>query len=194
MEKLITKRNLSLFGIVSFLLVIALYFILQNNSKDDEKLFDIFLAELYNEQNSNLDEKLYYLSSLDNPKVSFFSDLKLTSIENLDRYNKIDKDIILLKKALIDLDKELIKSLSLDAILEKTNLTETKIDLLDIDVEGADLRVLKGFTIEKFKPELICVEIHEKEIKNSGIYKYLSNFSYELVWSGVFSHIFKSKS
>ena len=114
MEKLITKKNLSLFGIVSFVLVIALYFILQNNSKDDEKLFDIFLAELYNEQNSNFDEKLYYLSNLDNPKVSFFSDLKLTSIENLDRYNKIDKDIILLKKALIDLDKELIKSLSLD--------------------------------------------------------------------------------
>ena len=95
-------------------MVIALYFILQNNFKDDEKLFDIFLAELYNEQNSNFDEKLYYLSNLDNPKVSFFSDLKLTSIENLDRYNKIDKDIILLKKALIDLDKELIKSLSLD--------------------------------------------------------------------------------
>ena len=95
-------------------MVIALYFIFQNNSKDDEKLFDIFLAELYNEQNSNLDEKMYYLSSLDNPKVSFFSDLKLTSIENLDRYDKIDKDIILLKKALIDLDQELIKSLSLD--------------------------------------------------------------------------------
>ena len=114
MEKLITKRNLSLFGIVSFVLVIALYFILQNNSKYDEKLFDIFLAELYNEQNSNLDEKLYYLSSLDNPKVSFFSDLKLTSIENLDRYNKIDKDIILLKKALIDLDKELIKIIKIN--------------------------------------------------------------------------------
>ena len=114
MEKLINKKNLFLIGISSVLLVIALYFILQNNTKKDEKLFDIFLAELYNEQNSNLDEKLYYLSSLDNPKVSFFSDLKLTSIENLDRYNKIDKDIILLKKALIDLDKELIKSLSLD--------------------------------------------------------------------------------
>ena len=114
MEKLINKRNLSLFGIISFLLITALYIIFQNNTKDDEKLFDIFLAELYNEQNSNFDEKLYYLSNLDNPKVSFFSDLKLTSIENLDRYNKIDKDIILLKKALIDLDQELIKSLSLD--------------------------------------------------------------------------------
>ena len=114
MEKLITKKNLSLIGIISFLLVITLYLVLQNNTKEDEKLFDIFLAKLYNEQDLNLDEKLYYLSSLDNPKVSFFSDLKLTSIENLDRYNKIDKDIILLKKALIDLDKELIKSLSLD--------------------------------------------------------------------------------
>ena len=91
MEKLITKRNLFLLGILFFLLVIASYFILQNNSKDDEKLFDIFLAELYNEQNSNIYEKLYYLSNLDNPKVSFFSDLKLTSIENLDRLTRLIK-------------------------------------------------------------------------------------------------------
>ena len=133
MEKLITKRNLSLFGIVSFLLVIAFYFILQNNSKDDEKLFDIFLAELYNEQNSNLDEKLYYLSSLDNTKVSFFSDLKLTSIENLDRYNKIDKDIILLKKALINLDKELIKSLSLDDNFTFNQIAKIYLYNLDIN-------------------------------------------------------------
>ena len=133
MEKLITKRNLFLFGIVSFLLFITLYFISQNNSKDDEKLFDIFLAELYNEQNSNLDEKLHYLSSLDNPKISFFSDLKLTSIENLDRYNKIDKDIILLKKALINLDKELIKSLSLDDNFTFNQIAKIYLYNLDIN-------------------------------------------------------------
>ena len=133
MEKLITKRNLSLFGIIFLLLVFALYFILQNNTKDDEKLFDIFLAELYNEQNSNLDEKLYYLSSLDNPKVSFFSDLKLTSIENLDRYNKIDKDIILLKKALINIDKELIKSLSLDDNFTFNQIAKIYLYNLDIN-------------------------------------------------------------
>ena len=93
-----------------------------------------------------------------------------------------------------NIKKSKIQSLTLDALLEKINFTDKKLDLLDIDVEGADLKVLKGFNIEKFKPELICVEIHEKDIKNSEIYKYLSNFSYELVWSGVFSHIFKSKS
>ncbi len=87
-----------------------------------------------------------------------------------------------------------IKCFTLNAILEKFKFNDKKIDLLDIDVEGADLKVLKGFSLEKFKPELICVEIHEKEIKDSEIYEYLSNVSYELVWSGVFSHIFKSNS
>ena len=106
---------------------------MQNNSKEDEKFFDIFLADLYNEQSSNLDEKLYYLSSLDNPKVSFFSDLKLTSIENLDRYSKIDKDIILLKKALIKLDKELIKSLSLDNNFTFNQIAKIYLYNLDIN-------------------------------------------------------------
>ncbi len=114
MEKLITKRNISLIGIVSILIVVTSYFIIQNNNKEDEKLFDIFLADLYNEENTNINEKLYYLSSLDKPNISFFSDLKLNSIENLDRYNKVDKDILLLKKALIDSDEDMIKSLSLD--------------------------------------------------------------------------------
>ena len=49
MEKLVTKRNLSVIGIISILIVVSSYFIIQNNNKEDEKLFDIFLADLYNE-------------------------------------------------------------------------------------------------------------------------------------------------
>ena len=137
MERLITKRNLSLLGILLIVLITALYFIIQNNNKEDEKYFDIFLANLYNEQNTNFDEKLNYLSSLDNPKVSFFSDLKLTSIENLDRYIKVDKDIILLKKALIKLDKELIKSLSLDNNFTFNQIA--KIYLYNLDINNYEL-------------------------------------------------------
>ena len=151
MEKLITNRNLFIIGTITILLIISLYFIFQNNSKEDEKLFDIFLAELYNEQNSNLDEKLYYLSSLDNPKVSFFSDLKLTSIENLDRYNKIDKDIILLKKALIDLDKELIKSLSLDnnfTFNEIAKIYFYNLDINNFEFSQSDRDNLNNFFIK----------------------------------------------
>ena len=90
--------------------------------------------------------------------------------------------------------KSKIQSFTLDAILEKKNFNNIKLDLLDIDVEGADLKVLEGFSIQKFRPELICVEIHEKKIKQSKIYDYISNSDYELIWSGVFSHIFRSKS
>ena len=93
-----------------------------------------------------------------------------------------------------DIKKSKIQSFTLDAILEKKNFNNIKLDLLDIDVEGADLKVLEGFSIQKFRPELICVEIHEKEIKQSKIYDYISNSDYELIWSGVFSHIFRSKS
>ncbi|OUW67737.1 MAG: hypothetical protein CBD62_02850 [Candidatus Pelagibacter sp. TMED202] len=114
MEKLVTKRNLLLLGILSVLVFVASYFVFQSINKEDEKLFDIFLADLYNDENVNFDEKLYYLSSLDKSNISFFSDLKLSSIENLDRYDKIDKDILILKKALIDLDEDMIETLSLD--------------------------------------------------------------------------------
>ena len=134
MEKLATKRNISLLGIVSILIVLALYFVIQNsNVKEDEKLFDIFLADLYNEENTNIDEKLYYLSSLDKPNVSFFSDLKLTSIENLDRYDKIDKDILLLKKALYDLDEDMIKTLSLDNNFTFNEIAKIYLYNLDIN-------------------------------------------------------------
>ena len=85
-----------------------------------------------------------------------------------------------------------INSFTLDKILEKTMLNNIKIDLLDIDVEGADLKVLEGFSIDKYLPELICVEIHENNLKESKIFKHLIKFKYDLVWSGVFSHIFKS--
>ena len=84
-----------------------------------------------------------------------------------------------------------IQAFTLDEILNRDKFKDVKIDFLDIDVEGADLKVLEGLSFDKFKPELVCVEIHAKEIKKSDIYNFLVNKNYELLWSGVFSHIFK---
>jgi|TARA_B110000263_G_scaffold17975_1_gene14356 FkbM family methyltransferase len=85
-----------------------------------------------------------------------------------------------------------VEAFTLDEILSRGRYRDTKIDFLDIDVEGADLKVLEGLSFDKFKPELICVEIHDKKVKQSKIYDFLSNKSYKLIWSGVFSHFFKS--
>ena len=84
-----------------------------------------------------------------------------------------------------------IQAFTLDEILSRDKYSNSKIDFLDIDVEGADLKVLRGLSFDKFKPELVCVEIHENEIKKSDIYNFLINKKYELLWSGIFSHIFR---
>ena len=90
-----------------------------------------------------------------------------------------------------DIKEKEIKAFTLDEILGRDKYKDSKIDLLDIDVEGADLKVLKGLSFGKFKPELVCVEIHAKEIEKSDIYNFLIDKNYKLLWSGVFSHIFK---
>ena len=90
-----------------------------------------------------------------------------------------------------NIKEKYIQAITLDEIMSKDKYNNSKIDFLDIDVEGADLKVLKGLSFDKFKPELVCAEIHENEIKKSDIYNFLINKNYELLWSGVFSHIFK---
>ena len=90
-----------------------------------------------------------------------------------------------------NIKEKAIQAFTLDEILDRDKFKDIKIDFLDIDVEGADLKVLEGLSFDRFKPELVCVEIHTKEIKQSDIYKFLINKNYELLWSGVFSHIFK---
>ena len=84
-----------------------------------------------------------------------------------------------------------IQAFTLNEILAKDKFKNYEIDLLNIDVEGADLKVIEGLSFDKFMPKLICVEIHENKIKESKIFKFLNNKNYELIWSGVFSHLFK---
>ena len=114
MEKLINKRNI-IFAISSLLIIssITFYFFITSQNKN-EKYFDIILAELYNEEAQDYVNKLNFLSNLDNPDVSFFGDLKLASIDNLDKYKKLDRDIVLLKRVILDLDSQNLKNLSLD--------------------------------------------------------------------------------
>ena len=90
-----------------------------------------------------------------------------------------------------NIKEKAIQAFTLDEILNKDKFKDVKINFLDIDVEGADLKVLEGLSFDKFKPELVCVEIHTKVIKKSTIYNFLIDKKYELLWSGVFSHIFK---
>ena len=127
----------------------------------------------YNFAISNKNEilKIYYQKELS----------QLSTIEK-EQANKVFQGNIKEKK---------IQAFTLNEILAKDKYKNYEIDLLNIDVEGADLKVLEGLSFDKFTPKLICVEIHENKIKESKIFKFLNNKNYQLIWSGVFSHLFK---
>ena len=137
MEKLITKRNIFIASGLGILLIILAYFFLLNSNKESEKYFDIYLANLYNEDTQGIGQKMEYLSNISDPNVSFFADLNLASIDNLDKYEKLERDIILLKKAIVDLDSQTLKSLSQDENFIFSDIA--KIYFLNLDINNFDL-------------------------------------------------------
>jgi len=87
-----------------------------------------------------------------------------------------------------------IKSLKLDDIIKKSKFNHKNIDFLNIDVEGHEINVLKSLNFNKYKPKLICVEIHhsnKKELINNNVYKFLITKKYKKVWQKEYSLIFK---
>ena len=95
--------------------------------------------------------------------------------------------------------ERLIKSSTLNSIISRTKFKK-KIDFLNIDVEGNELNVLKSLNFLKYRPKLICVEIHNHEkmynknldyLKRNVVYKFLINKGYKIYWKNGFSFIFK---
>ena len=145
-----------------------------------------FSIELFNYARPK-DLNYNFAVSNKNEKVKMFFQKELSQLSTIDQNQA--------KKAFQGTIKEKeIQAYTLNEILNFSKLNNKKIDLLDIDVEAADLKVLQGLSFEKFKPELICIEIHEKNLKENETFKFLKDYNYELIWSGVFSHIFKSKA
>ena len=89
-----------------------------------------------------------------------------------------------------------IKALSLTKIIDNSKYKNRKIDFLNIDIEGADFEALQSLNFNTYRPKVICVEIIEKDLLNSKIFKYLDNLEYKKIWSSKsnFNHIFIEKT
>ena len=81
-----------------------------------------------------------------------------------------------------------IQSMTLNSILTKSKFKNKKIDFLNLDVEGNELNVLKSFNFKKYRPRLICIEIHNH--KKNPVYKFLVSKGYRVFWNNSFSYIF----
>lgn len=91
----------------------------------------------------------------------------------------------------VDYQEQTVHVRKLDDILEDAAISE--IDFLNIDVEGHEIEVLKGFSIDKYNPKCIAIELHCKNIEDifeMEEYKLLSLYGYKLVASACITHFF----
>lgn len=80
-------------------------------------------------------------------------------------------------------DTKKLKTSTLAAVLDKFLPNKTRIDFLNVDVEGFDLKVLKSNNWEKYIPTLIIVEILDTRIEHiprCAIGEYLMSMGYEV--------------
>ncbi len=78
-------------------------------------------------------------------------------------------------------DIQTIQTKSLNDVIDASPFKGRQIDVLSIDAEGMDFRVLRSLDIDAYKPKIIIIESHYKsiqEILKSEIYELLSNYSY----------------
>ena len=68
-----------------------------------------------------------------------------------------------------------IKTRTLDSILDESSINH--IDFITIDVEGHELSVLQGFTIEKYTPKIVIIE-DDSDIVKSAVNNFMEEKGY----------------
>ena len=149
-----------------------------------------------------------------NAAIGFDGNLKLYCINN-DRANQLKIDIPSWFGQLASFDKDLVVSdikgehkyeiideIEVDSISFETLFTQIKvpkINILHIDTEGADWKILQNFPFQKFTPDIVLFEqIHLSKCEYKAALKFLrikkyrfwkvgsDNFSYQLNLAKVF--------
>jgi FkbM family methyltransferase len=70
-----------------------------------------------------------------------------------------------------------IPTSTLNAVLEKSGVS--KVDLLSMDIEGAEPLALAGFDIERYRPDLACIELHAST--RDKVIAYFEKHGYERI-------------
>lgn len=81
---------------------------------------------------------------------------------------------------------------TLHEVLENSPLANESVDFLDVDCEGIDFAVLKGFNLEAHRPVLICIEAHSGE-EESVLTEYLKSSNYQFLCRRGPSLLFKDR-
>ena len=81
-----------------------------------------------------------------------------------------------------------VRTQPLTAIIDGTKYKDRLIDVLSIDVEGMEMRVLSSLDFDRYQPKVVVVESHERAIDDiiqGELYQFLIGKGYTLFnWTG----------
>ena len=109
-----------------------------------------------------------------------FFDHDLSPVNTIQKsfYDSANKDIAFKKL----IKKKVVTTQFSDIAKKVTSLS--KINFLNIDCEGHDYNILSSIDLNRYSPELICIETHEvdnkEKIQNNNIIKLLNNHQYRI--------------
>ena len=123
--------------------------------------------------------------------------------ENLPFYIFSDKALNTFSKELADaredrskkhylVDTKIIETKPLSDILDKHLPQNQHIDFMTLDIEGYDLNALESMNLNKFRPELILVEVYADNIMDAPIDQFLRNQGYTFYAKAVLTCIYKN--
>ena len=113
----------------------------------------------------------------------------------VDVYKTLDFSKGLFQGDLYPINSKIYK---LDDMLEKYNYP-VNFDILVIDVEGGEYEVLKGFSINEWKPKMMIIELHEQyqneniKINDKNINELMEKHNYKKIHSDSINSIFVLK-
>ena len=113
----------------------------------------------------------YHAPSKKSGWTASFSSLK-TDFDIVDRFDG--------RNAIQNIKKIKTKVRKLDTLLKSEMSEVEKIDILTIDVEGSEMDVLRGFDLEKWKPEILFVEDIFYNNGESELSKHILSLGYHL--------------
>lgn len=85
-----------------------------------------------------------------------------------------------------------LETMTLEEVLSSSNFVGREVDFLDVDCEGHDLDVLRGFPFASIRPKLTAVEGHSQG-EAEALGKYLKDLDYFKVCVRGPTHIFRAK-
>ena len=90
-------------------------------------------------------------------------------------------------------DETIVKTRTLNEVINESKYKNRQIDVLSIDAEGMDYKVLKSLDINKYKPKVIIIEDHHTKIEDilkTDTFKYLVENKYKMRSWAFYSLIF----